>query len=298
MRRLYSVEGVEQGLRGNGFVDYKPQITAHDRETGYRFAGRHRQRAQNVRGQFEHDGSLGQSEMPDEARVQFAQPSRRYAVDGDRRRTSRVKRRMVRGRGRDAPGRCERLEITLDVIEVDVTCRQAPLFRRRPAIGQAAKPVGCTYPAAAWWNVRPSSKMRIRDSLRLRFVCSVSIKPGSSDVRMTSRWLAMGFSTRTGWLWGVMTGEMAASMAESTKLNVTISCQSRFGERMFHRARRAPCFGIRQHVLHVRGRLGGDRVVTVDARDFLDEVLLDAEVEPEGRGCHGEIGAFARERKT
>ena len=82
----------------------------------------------------------------------------------------------------------------------------------------------------------------------------------------------------------------------STKLNVTISCQSRSTSARLSALRRTPrlrdpaaCAG------RARAGAAGMRVVAVHARDFLDEVLLDGEVEAERRRRHDEVGAFARE---
>ena len=84
-------------------------------------------------------------------------------------------------------------------------------------------------------------------------------------MRMTSRWLAIGFSTRDRRAVASRIGNSAASVAELTKLKVTTSCQSRAtSRRLTPRAERVAS-GVRQHVLHVRGRRGRYGVVAVQA---------------------------------
>src|SRR6516225_783905 len=56
-------------------------------------------------------------------------------------------------------------------------------------------------------------------------------------------------------------------------------------------------FGARQHVLDVRRRLGRDRIEAVNARDFLDEVFFECEVEAIRRRGDREAVAIARWRE-
>jgi hypothetical protein len=67
----------------------------------------------------------------------------------------------------------------------------------------------------------------MRGSRRLAFAFATSIRPGSSDVRMTSRCAAIGLVTAT----GLADGSSARSVADETKPNVTTSCQSRAARR-------------------------------------------------------------------
>ena len=81
-------------------------------------------------------------------------------------------------------------------------------------------------------------------------------------------------------------------MGDDTKLNVTISCQSR--------STSARLTALRERVPSGSGSMcstcaradGGDVVVAVDARDFLDEVFLDREIEAARRRRHDEVVAL------
>ena len=154
--------------------------------------------------------------------MQLAEPAGRRAVE---------ERRARRGPGA-APGaraRCvverarrgQRLEVALDVEEIDGARRLAPLLRQRGAEGEAAEAQRLRVAAVRARGTRgPISKTRTRVALRFRFVRSVSTRPGSSDVRITSSCAAIGLSTRI----GCAAGDRArASIAGRQKLKVTTS---------------------------------------------------------------------------
>jgi hypothetical protein len=127
---------------------------------------------------------------------------------------------------------------------------------------------------------------------------SVSTRPGSSVVRITSRCAAIGFSTRTGERSGGGVDPSSASVPDDTKLNVTISCQSRATSRR----RRSPalrCASASGSMCWTcAAGVGGMLSYAVHPRDFLDEVFLDRQVEAVGRRRHDEVGAGAFERKA
>src|SRR6478735_7566663 len=83
------------------------------------------------------------------ARVQLADDADALAVELDRRAAARMQRRMRRSdEARD--GRCEqRLNIALDVEEIDASLAHAPLRRRDRAEGEAAEPKRLAHPGNA-----------------------------------------------------------------------------------------------------------------------------------------------------
>src|SRR5262245_28785769 len=71
------------------------------------------------------------------------------------------------------------------------------------------------------------------------------------------------------------------------------------GEPLPQDVRRALRFGLRAHHHRRSRRTGRNAVEAVYPRDFLDEILLDLDVETErGRSDHEGLAAFARVCKT
>ena len=115
-------------------------------------------------------------------------------------------------------------------------------------------------------------------------------------VRITSRCAAIGFSTRDR---RAPPGRARARRRRTTKLNVTISCQSRATSAALDaHARRALLRRAAASCCTCAARRRRNRVVAVDARDLLDEVLLDREVEAVRRRRHDEVVAVARRTRS
>ena len=95
--------------------------------------------------------------------------------------------------------RDQRFEVALDVEEVDGRRGVPHCSGSGGAVGEAAEAqrlIVALPPSRR--KQRPTSKMRTRSCLRARLVRSTSRRPPASVVRMTSRWLAIGFSTAIG----------------------------------------------------------------------------------------------------
>ena len=190
--------------------------------------------------------------------MQLAEPAR-----------PRRRRRHVAPSGRDAApdaaclGRAararrgQRLEVALDVEEIDGALRGRPIAPGAPARRPGRR--GAAAASQPRRRVAQEAASRLRRcgparALRVRLVRSVSTQSaGSSVVRITSRCAAIGFSTVIGSR-RVAVRESAASAAELTKLKVIDLLPVARDERALDANARAPRFGLRQHVLHVRAR--------------------------------------------
>ena len=253
------LERVEQRLRGKRLVDDERQVAAHDRlPRDTRRPTGTVPRVSGSRSSLEHDGRRGRSKRRTRRGMQLADPAGRLAVDRRRARerpgcsAGCATRSVVSRRGRG-----QRLEVALDVEEVDVARRLRPIARaaRRPNAEPADAQRLLVSGASSRRKTRPSSKMRTRARLRLTLVRSVSTSPGSSDVRITSRCAAIGFSTAIGFA----AGSSAASVCRRHEAERDDLLPVEVDQRALDRERRRARLRIGQHVRDVRARRGGNR---------------------------------------
>ena len=241
---------------------------------------------------------VGSSKRADQPRMQLADPADGVAVDRHR-----------ALRARDAAHGCVRRSVVSDsgaasasrspLTSKKSTSRAAlaPLLgqRRRRTRGRRCAAAGRSdRPSRA--NTRPTSNMRTRGTLaldvRAQHVEQPGQQRGAHDVEMRGDRIQHARSA-------ARRRRARARVADSTKLNVTISCQSRATSGAGSRARRALRFGRAAACVCTCARgVRRDRVVAVDARDLLDEVFLDREVEAVRRRRHDEVVAVARERQA
>ena len=193
-------------------------------------------------------GAAGSSKCRTSADAARRASRRRVPCTRTSRAAPRMQPRMRVRRRRQRQRRGERLEVALDVEEVD-RARGAP-HCSGSLVPNARPPM--RIPAArqsSRANVRPTSKMRTRGILRFRLVCSVAIEPGQErrahHVEMRCDRIQHARSA-------FASGSSARSSPEATKLKVITSCQSRATSRRMSVDRAALRFGRWQHRLHVR----------------------------------------------
>ena len=239
-------------LRRDAVVDDHGQVAADDRLSGDRPRRRApAARCSAARSSSNTTGARGSSKLPDQPRMQLADPAGVRAVDEHPRATRPgCSAGCVGALGRQPPRRGQRFEVALDVEEVDARapacCPIAPAARRRTRARRRAAAARLRRRALRGYT-RPISNRRTRLSRRLTLVRSASISPGSS-VRahhVELRGDRVQHADRR-----APPDRARASTATSTKPNVTISCQSRADQPLAQRLRADGCAsGTRQHVL-------------------------------------------------
>ena len=176
------------------------QVAPHDRAAAKPAARRDRPRQQRCEVELEGDRRGGQLEAPDQRRVQFAEPARHGAVDRDARPSVRDA----------APGAAPlRSSASADAASAARSAFTSKMSTGRrgvaPLLGQRApgrEPAESQRLLEARRR-RAGTRGRLRRCAHAaragsRCVRATSISPGSSDVRITSRCAAIGFSTATG----------------------------------------------------------------------------------------------------
>ena len=133
-------------------------------------------------------------------------------------------------------------------------------------------------------NTLPTSNSRTRDCWRATLRASAATRPGSSCVRITPSSALSGLANGTRALRCAATCSSKRGIDEGVVDRLQIIARGELAD-----AASASSTAVSPGVGHARGaaRQGGrDRVVAVDARDLLDQVFLDREVEAARRRRH------------
>jgi hypothetical protein len=194
-------------MRG-GLGHHQRQVAQGRLVAGDGREGRHRLGLHRGQVQFEQHRRVRQLVGLAPARVQFTQHADGHAIDQHPGAAAGVEGRVLGGFEHRPARRQQRLDIALDVEEVDRALGTAPLRAVDRAVGQAAPRASagrCRPPLrspdatdASRQATRPSSNTRTRGALRARLWRSTCTRLPIRLLRITDSGAAIGFSTGSG----------------------------------------------------------------------------------------------------
>src|SRR5882762_8724992 len=285
---FFGLDGVENGLYGGVGVEKQGHIPHHGGVLGRRLRAGKRDRLHGLRLHLEEHGRLWQRVLLLPLRVQLADPSRRLAIDKNARRTARVKSRMRCRLEPHRERRYEILEIRLHVEEVDAARRGVPLLIQHGAIGGGADAHGLAHPGDRKRTVLRrriaqvhTTDLEDADARHFARLVVADVRDEGTHERGAHHGLVAG--DRIQQPDGILFTREIGLPAWLDKAEIDHFTVVRSGEPLAQLVQGSPRFRRRQHGGVNARRVRGDALEAVEARHFLDQVLLDGDVEAVGR---------------